>query len=414
MSSSITLYAQYFYQLTLTDWTPLEDIIFNGEPIASSEALPPSGAAVIYVEKGDGVDWVVSDNGFERVEAGTIVSLEFRFTGADADYSIEAGRGVVTFTYSGPVTLGIFEYGLPVGNGILYDGNGGSFDGNTLLSTDSTTVEDVVPVRQGYDFLSWNTARDGSGESYSSGDIIGSPVTLYAQWGSTLTYIKTADGPMIYDGDNPLGSTKPLPAAGEVTLVYSNGMVNGVSLNGDGFGDFQDGVLMETRAVAVSGSGNEPQVVCYQEGGLNYIKIRYDGSFTLSFEESVADYLEDGDYAVMTFNIESDGDPETYRLVYSYTGKDDVVREFDHEVISGDYLVAGRQNNVGVALVPGDDDWSTEPGCFYSEEKTVTFDHNSHAGTIGPYQPYKGYFWYNIDNTIANFSITAKESLNIG
>ena len=134
--------------MTLTDWTPLEDIIFNGEPIASSEALPPSGAAVIYVEKGDGVDWVVSDNGFEKVEAGTIVSLEFRFTGADADYSIEAGRGVVTFTYSGPVTLGIFEYGLPVGNGILYDGNGGSFDGNTLLSTDSTTVEDVVPVRQ--------------------------------------------------------------------------------------------------------------------------------------------------------------------------------------------------------------------------------------------------------------------------
>ena len=155
-------------------------------------------------------------------------------------------------------------------------------------------------------------------------------------------------------------------------------------------------------------------MVCYQEGGLNYIKIRFDGSFTLSFEESTADYLKDGDYAVMSFAIESEGDPETYRLVYSYTDKDGVVREFDHEVISGDYLVAGRQNNVGVALVPGDDDWSTEPGCFYSDEKTVTFDHNSHAGTIGRYQPYKGYFWYNIDNTIASFSITAKETLNIG
>ena len=61
--------------------------------------------------------------------------------------------------------------------------------------------------------------------------------------------------------------------------MYSNGMVNGVSLDDDGFGDYQDGVFIETRAVAVSESGNEPQVVCYQEGGLNYIKIRYDGSF---------------------------------------------------------------------------------------------------------------------------------------
>lgn len=297
-------------------------------------------------------------------------------------------------------------------NGITYDGNGGTFDGNGTFSSGSTTVGDAVPVRQGYDFLSWNTARDGSGDTYSSGDALGGPVTLYAQWGSTLTYIKTADGPMIYDGDNPLESMKSLPAAGEVTLGYSNGMVNGVSLNGDGFGDYQDGVFIETRAVTVSESGNEPQVVCYQEGGLNYIKIRYDGSFTLSFEESTADYLKDDDYAVLSFAIESDGAPETYRLVYSYIDKDGVVREFDHEVISGDYLVAGRHNTVGIGLVPGDDDWSTEPGYFFSDAKTVTFDHNSHAGTIGHYQSYRGYFWYNIDNTIASFSITAKESLN--
>ena len=97
---------------------------------------------------------------------------------------------------------------------ITFDGNGGTFDGNGTLSSGSTIVGDTVPVRQGYDFLSWNTARDGSGDAYSSGDALDRPVTLYAQWGSTMTYIKATDWPRIYDGDDLLGSTKSLPAAG--------------------------------------------------------------------------------------------------------------------------------------------------------------------------------------------------------
>ncbi|MDY5424752.1 MAG: InlB B-repeat-containing protein [Collinsella sp.] len=40
------------------------------------------------------------------------------------------------------------------------------------------------PVRKGYSFVGWNTAKDGSGTSYAAGDKVelSAPVTLYAQW----------------------------------------------------------------------------------------------------------------------------------------------------------------------------------------------------------------------------------------
>lgn len=40
------------------------------------------------------------------------------------------------------------------------------------------------PVRKGYSFVGWNTAKDGSGTSYAAGDKVelSAPVTLFAQW----------------------------------------------------------------------------------------------------------------------------------------------------------------------------------------------------------------------------------------
>lgn len=40
------------------------------------------------------------------------------------------------------------------------------------------------PVRKGYSFVGWNTAKDGSGTSYAAGDTVklSAPVTLFAQW----------------------------------------------------------------------------------------------------------------------------------------------------------------------------------------------------------------------------------------
>ena len=106
VDSSITPYAQYAYPLNVDKIVINETITMDGSPLGESQALSQSGTAVIHVEKGDGADWTVSDNGFERVEDGTPIYLEFVFVGAEAEFTVdEDGSGVVTFTYSGPVTL---------------------------------------------------------------------------------------------------------------------------------------------------------------------------------------------------------------------------------------------------------------------------------------------------------------------
>ena len=59
------------------------------------------------------------------------------------------------------------------------------------------------PVRRGYSFVGWNTAKDGSGTSYAAGDTVklSAPVTLYAQW--------KKDEPAPKPSDNKPSDNKP-------------------------------------------------------------------------------------------------------------------------------------------------------------------------------------------------------------
>ena len=69
---------------------------------------------------------------------------------------------------------------------ISYNANGGSGAPSSQTKTYGTALElsSTKPTRTGYTFNGWNTASDGSGTSYSSGDsyTANSAVTLYAQW----------------------------------------------------------------------------------------------------------------------------------------------------------------------------------------------------------------------------------------
>lgn len=59
------------------------------------------------------------------------------------------------------------------------------------------------PVRKGYSFVGWNTAKDGSGTSYAAGDKVelSAPVTLFAQW--------KKDEPAPKPSDDKPSDTKP-------------------------------------------------------------------------------------------------------------------------------------------------------------------------------------------------------------
>ena len=80
---------------------------------------------------------------------------------------------------------------------VLYDANcdnaaGAVTDGTHYYKGDSATVKENGFTREGYDFIGWNTAADGTGTAYKPGDVITSDklnfsanmntVTLYACW----------------------------------------------------------------------------------------------------------------------------------------------------------------------------------------------------------------------------------------
>lgn len=71
---------------------------------------------------------------------------------------------------------------------LSYDLNGSEdeqpADFATVECVTETELAADQPVRDGYSFEGWNTAKDGSGTSYTAGDKVelSAPVTLYAQW----------------------------------------------------------------------------------------------------------------------------------------------------------------------------------------------------------------------------------------
>lgn len=78
---------------------------------------------------------------------------------------------------------------------LIFDANGGSGevpDDVFLMGTEVTTIGSKKPTAKGRTFILWNTAADGSGESYYPGDVWKTPsqfdVTLYAMYLGTDIY----------------------------------------------------------------------------------------------------------------------------------------------------------------------------------------------------------------------------------
>lgn len=71
-------------------------------------------------------------------------------------------------------------------SGAIFDANGGEGDmpGERYVADTEQTLTPNRFVRDGYRFVNWNTAKDGSGTPYEDGAVMSlkTPVTLYAQW----------------------------------------------------------------------------------------------------------------------------------------------------------------------------------------------------------------------------------------
>ncbi len=111
---------------------------------------------------------------------------------------------------------------------LSYDLNG-SKDKQTVgfATVEHVTEAEVTaeqPVRKGYSFVGWNTAKDGSGTSYAAGEKVelSAPVTLFAQWKKDEPAPKPSDNkPADKPADKPANKTKAnkqaLPKTGDAS-----------------------------------------------------------------------------------------------------------------------------------------------------------------------------------------------------
>lgn len=149
-------------------------------------------------------------------------------------FSVKKASGTIagtTMSSSVNVTIPAKRYD------ISFNANGGSNPPASQKKVHGTalTLTTGVPIRAGYDFVSWNTAADGSGTSYASGATFSTDAitTLYAQW--HLSYVppkvenirayRVANGKSIYNPDVLSTGTKIYaefkltnPVSGTVTV----------------------------------------------------------------------------------------------------------------------------------------------------------------------------------------------------
>ena len=104
---------------------------------------------------------------------------------ARTNYSDEAYYDL-TFTFGGGSWLGMYvETNEEVT--LTYNANSGSDapDAEAWAPNETKHLSSTAPTRSGYIFKEWNTASDGSGDTYQPGDVYTMPLidtTLYAQW----------------------------------------------------------------------------------------------------------------------------------------------------------------------------------------------------------------------------------------
>ena len=100
----------------------------------------------------------------------------------------------------------LFIRTIPMHYAIIYDANGGTgdMDSTTLYYEQSKALSANTFTYHNKKFVNWNTKPDGSGISYSDGQVVrnlvtgnannGKLITLYAQWKSTVNTVTFVDG----------------------------------------------------------------------------------------------------------------------------------------------------------------------------------------------------------------------------
>jgi len=177
---------------------------------------------VFEIENGDG-SWNATN-----MDLGTMLASANRDDLWDASFFWKHWGTWGTYQYDYITADDYARVSIPAG--LNFDANEG-VGGPDRISGDPeevVTVPATEPTRDGYQFVSWNTASDGSGTAYDPGDSFTLGVsqdveTLYAQWTDQVLTIVVPETSVPETTDVQTPSDVTLPATGS-----SGGSVNPV------------------------------------------------------------------------------------------------------------------------------------------------------------------------------------------
>ena len=328
-------------------------------------------AAVSPDDSSQEVVWSSSDESVATVdEDGTITAVGVGTATVTATAADGGGASAtVTVTVEAPTYT------------IAYDSNGGtgSTDSVTALYTDEVTLSDGSGLSMdGYNFAGWNTEADGSGTSYSAGDVVsgltlenGATVTLYAQWEGalTVTVVVSAGGSeTVYATVNvPTGSV--LTTDGEtVTITYDGEVLYTATVSVES----TDAYTYQISSWSISAetlSADTTVTATYSATVNSYtVTVAVDGDGSVDVDEVEAEYgaeiavvdgvLYVGGTPVTATAAEADGDTCYYSVSWSY----------DSEAVAGDMTVTATFTAVGHNYVAA----VTDPTCTEQGYTTYT------------------------------------------
>lgn len=210
---------------------------------------------------------------------------------------------VVVIVAAAVLVLNMDEKETHISEGVIYDGNGGkTSDGKSTMDSKLT---EVLPgslfTKDGAQFDSWNTKKDGSGTTYKPGDQISygsKTVTLYAIWydGKNLTTFALSYSyfSLVYDGQalGKVDSVK-LPSSGSIVITVQPILTGGQAvINGD-LVDYRiiDGTKVASNKGSFTIEGDTGHTFSV-DGGVIKLKITYDGSkdVSLTYNESSSSF----------------------------------------------------------------------------------------------------------------------------
>jgi uncharacterized repeat protein (TIGR02543 family) len=122
-------------------------------------------------------------------------------------------------SYTANASVTLYAQWTPNTYTVSYDANGGTGAPTSQTKTHDValTLSSTVPTRTGYTFVTWNTAINGTGTSYSPGSsyTTNAGATLYAQW-SINTYTVS------YDANGGTGAPTSQTKTYNVTLTLTS------------------------------------------------------------------------------------------------------------------------------------------------------------------------------------------------